>query len=110
MLRMLRQVSMRLFQVLVSVLCAFLGAFLLFVTARSRRWGAPVKEIPQTKDGEPFTAITLELPGAPAWVLISSAVVGAIVFGVGGWLLTGLLVRYRMPVQRRDLQVRRQPH
>ena len=102
--------SMRLFQVLVSVPCAFLGAFLLAVTADRRRWGAPVKEIPQTKDGEPFTAITLELPGAPAWVLISSAVVGAIVFGVGGWLLTGLLVRYRMPVQRRDLKVRRQPH
>jgi hypothetical protein len=102
--------SMRLFRVVVSVLCAFLGAVLLFGTARGRRWGAPVKELPRNKDGEPFTAITLELPGTPAWVLISSAVVGAIVFGAGGWLLIGLLFRHRMPVQGCDLQVRRQPH
>jgi hypothetical protein len=102
--------SVLLFRVLASVVCAVLGAVLLFGTARSRRWAAPVKEIPQTKDGEPFTAITLELVGAPAWVLISAAVVGAIVFGVGGWLLTGLLVRHRMPEPRRDLKVRRQPH
>jgi len=76
--------SVLLFRVLASVVCAVLGAVLLFGTARSRRWAAPVKEIPQTKDGETFTAITLELVGAPAWVLISAAVLGAIVFGVGG--------------------------
>jgi hypothetical protein len=101
---------MRFFRVVMSVLCAILGVLLLFGTARSRRWGAPVKELPQNMDGEPFTAITLELPGTPAWVLISSAFVGAIVFGMGGWLLAGLLFRRRMPVQGRDLPARRQPH
>jgi hypothetical protein len=108
-LRLLRPTPVRFFRVVVSALCALLGAALLFGTARSRSWGAPVKEIPKTEDGEPFTAITLELPGAPAWMLISSAVAGAIVFGAGGWLLTGLLLRHRLPGQRGDLQVRRQP-
>lgn len=98
--------SMRLVRVVFSGLCAFLGAALLFLTARSRRWAEPVKETPQSEVGGPYTAITLELPGAPAWVLISSAVVGAIAFGMAGCLLIGLLFRDRTRMRTGD----RQPH
>lgn len=101
--------SMRFIRVVVSLCCATLGAVLLFVTARNLRWGAPVKEVPRNTDGEMLTASTLELPGAPAWVVISSAVVGAIASGAAGWLLTELLLRHRMPALEGRPQSRRPP-
>lgn len=85
--------SVRFLRVVVYGLSAFVGAALLFVVARSRRWGAPSKDLPENAEGGPFTAITLDLPGAPAWVLISSALLGAIVFGTATWLMTGLRFR-----------------
>lgn len=98
--------SVRFVRVVISAASAFVGAALLFGVARSRRWGAPVKSLPENEDDGPFTAITLELTGAPAWVLISSALLGAIAFGAAGWLLTGLLFRQRTRLKTGD----RRPH
>ena len=61
-----------------------------------QRLGAPAKEVPQVAGGEPLTAVTLELAGAPGWVLLTSGLVGAVVFGTATWFLLGALARRRL--------------
>lgn len=85
--------TMGLARVAASVLVALVGGFLLMTVADRQRLGAPAKEVPQVTGGEPLTAVTLELPGAPGWVLLMSALGGAVVFGTATWFLLGALSR-----------------
>ena len=79
-----------------SVLAALLGAFLFMKAADRQRLGASEKEVPQVAGGEPFTARTLELTGAPGWVLLTSGLLGAVVFGTAAWFFLGWLSKRRV--------------
>ena len=83
-------------RVAASVLAALVGGFLLMTVADRQRLGAPAKEVPQVTAGEPLTAVTLELPGAPGWVLLTSGLVGAVVFGTATWFLLRTLSTRRL--------------
>jgi hypothetical protein len=79
----------RTFRIVVTAAAALTGAFLAGTTAREQHWGAPTTDLPENLTDGSFTAITLELPGAPIWILAGAALLGAIAFGSLGWLVTG---------------------